>query len=47
MTPAFSLEDAEEELDLVHPGRVLGSVVEDKTVSMTSIEMGPALLRAS
>ncbi len=45
MTQTFSLEDAEEELDLVDPGGVLGGVVEDETVSMASIEVGPAHVR--
>ncbi len=44
MTQTFSLEDAEEELDLVHPRGVLGGVVKDEAVSMASIEVGPASL---
>ena len=40
----FSLEDAEEKLDLVDPGGVLGGVVEDEAIAVPSIEADPALL---
>jgi hypothetical protein len=45
MTPTFSVEDAEEEFDLVHQGGVLGGVVEDETILMASIEVGRTLVR--
>ena len=39
-------QDAQPDLDLVHPGRVLGRVVEDDRVARIAQERGPRGLRA-
>jgi hypothetical protein len=46
LAQALALEDAEEELHLVHPGRVFGRVMEDEAVAVAGVERTPSAFGA-